>query len=359
MNKTAQPSLDSDRRTGITKREKNLCPLGLAHLSCTHLMEWSLLAAARFYLAFLVICSHLKWFLPKEEGILMLGRPDAKAAVIGFLVISGYSIASSVMRNAENFYQRRIMRLYPVYLASLVFLFVPFWLTGSETIDTLNHSFQAPNPLLVLGNLLFLQNFLIPSISANPVIWTLSLEVCFYLFAPFIAKKVNDTQLLGFIGVSAIGFVSSDYFNLPHFAKLMGGLNVLLLGWSWCLGFYYYRNRQHRHAKILLVLIGVVALGLYGSPWRILTYLITVALLLAAPRIKMPAIVAEVCDFAGNISYPLYLVHVPCLIIAYSIFGWTNWVAMVALSLIVSVIFYYALDFYTRSRKKAIVQTSA
>jgi peptidoglycan/LPS O-acetylase OafA/YrhL len=317
-------------------------------------MEWSLLAAARFYLAFLVICSHLKWFLPQEELILALGRPDAKAAVIGFLVISGYSIASSVTRNAENFYQRRIMRLYPIYLASLLFLFVPFWLTQSATIATINHTFEAPNPLLVLGNLFFLQNFLIPSISANPVIWTLSLEICFYLFAPFIAKKVNDTQLLLFIGMSAIGFVLSDYFNVPHFAKLLGGVNVLLLGWSWCLGFYYYRNRNHRHAKILLVLIGVVTLGLYGSPWRILTYLITVGLLLAAPRIKLPAIVAEVCDLAGNISYPLYLVHVPSLIIAYAIFGWTNWVALVAFSLLVSVIFYYSLDFYTKSRKKAI-----
>jgi peptidoglycan/LPS O-acetylase OafA/YrhL len=317
-------------------------------------MEWSLLAAARFYLAFLVICSHLKWFLPQEELILALGRPDAKAAVIGFLVISGYSIASSVTRNAENFYQRRIMRLYPIYLASLLFLFVPFWLTQSATIATINHIFEAPNPLLVLGNLFFLQNFLIPSISANPVIWTLSLEIFFYLFAPFIAKKVNDTQLLLFIGGSAIAFVLSDYFNMPHFAKLLGGVNVLLLGWSWCLGFYYYRNRNYRHAKILLVLMGVVTLGLYGSPWRILTYLITVGLLLAAPKIKLPAIVAEICDLAGNISYPLYLVHVPSLIIAYAIFGWTNWVALVAFSLLVSVVFYYSLDFYTKSRKKAI-----
>jgi peptidoglycan/LPS O-acetylase OafA/YrhL len=317
-------------------------------------MEWSILAAVRFYLAFLVICSHLRWFLPPEELILSFGQPDAKAAVVGFLVISGYSIASSVKKSSKGFYKRRIMRLYPVYLASLIFIFVPFWITKTNVIQTLNHSFKAPDPFLIVGNLFFLQNLLIPSISANPVIWTLGLEVALYLFAPFISKKVNDRNLLVFIALSSICFVLSSYFNLPHFAKLLGGLNLIFLGWSWCLGFYYYRNKHLFSAQILLVVLGVVALALYGSPLRIIPYLATASTLILAPRIKLPEMMAKVFDFAGNISYPLYLTHVPSLIIANTIFGWKDWFPLVTFSLGVSIIFYYTLDFYTKSRKKVV-----
>jgi peptidoglycan/LPS O-acetylase OafA/YrhL len=317
-------------------------------------MEWSILAAVRFYLAFLVICSHLKWFIPKDELILSFGEPDAKGAVIGFLVISGYSIASSVSKSTKSFYRRRIMRLYPVYLASLLFIFVPFWIAKTNIIQTLNHTFEAPNPLLIVGNVFFLQNVLIPSISANPVVWTLSLEVILYLFAPFIVKKVNDRNLLIFITFSAMCFVLSSYFKLPHFAKLLGGLNVIFLGWSWCLGFYYYRNKHLFSAKALLMIIGVLALALYGSPLRIIPYLAISSTLILAPKIKLPQIIEKIFDFAGNISYPLYLIHVPSLIIANSIFGWKDWFPLVAFSIVVSIFFYYTLDFYTKSRKKSL-----
>jgi peptidoglycan/LPS O-acetylase OafA/YrhL len=317
-------------------------------------MEWSILAAIRFYLAFLVICSHLRWFLPANELILSFGQPDAKAAVIGFLVISGYSIASSVKKSTKGFYKRRIMRLYPIYFASLIFIFVPFWITQTNVIQTINHSFNAPNPLLIVGNLFFLQNVLIPSISANPVIWTLSLEVILYLFAPFISQKVNDRNLLIFIVFSAICFVLSGYFNLPHFAKLLGGLNIILLGWSWCLGFYYYRNKHLFSAKILLIMIGVLSLALYGSPLRIIPYLAVAYALILAPKMKLPRILEKIFDFAGNISYPLYLVHVPSLIIANSILGWKSWFSLLSFSIVISIIFYYSLDFYTKNRQKIV-----
>jgi peptidoglycan/LPS O-acetylase OafA/YrhL len=315
-------------------------------------MEWSILAALRFFLAWMVLCSHLRWFLPDNELILNFGKPDAIAAVISFLVISGYSIASSLSRSTKGFYKRRIFRLYPIYFTSIFFTFVPFLLTKSNSVKGFNRDFIAPDIILVPGNLFFLQNFFTRALQSNGVIWTLSLEVFFYLVAPFISKKVDDRKLLLFIVLSVICFIFHSYAKLPHFPLIQGGLNVLFLGWAWCLGFYFYRNKNLQSSRYLLIGLGTVALGLYGSPMRIITYLITCSILILSPKIKLPKLVEIIFDFAGNISYPLYLVHVPSLIIAYSILGYRHWFYLVIFSLAVSTFFYYVLDFYSKNRKK-------
>ena len=47
------------------------------------------------------------------------------AAVLGFLFISGYSMAASFEREPGGFYERRVWRIYPVFLATFAYAQVP------------------------------------------------------------------------------------------------------------------------------------------------------------------------------------------------------------------------------------------
>ena len=118
--------------------------------------------------------------------------------VIVFFLLSGFSIAHSLSENrsALPFYKRRLVRIYPSYLvallwAALIFIatkaLFPQWYDGSYTefsfIRTMqmNDFFDWPT---IVGNLFYVpgQGFISP-------FWSLTFEVIFYLFAPFLLRK--------------------------------------------------------------------------------------------------------------------------------------------------------------------------
>jgi peptidoglycan/LPS O-acetylase OafA/YrhL len=69
-----------------------------------------------------VVCGHVWVFLevasPPDLRIFQI--LDPKAAVIGFFLISGYSIAASLQRSSKGFYRRRFLRIYPIYFFAIV-----------------------------------------------------------------------------------------------------------------------------------------------------------------------------------------------------------------------------------------------
>src|SRR6516225_10531904 len=84
--------------------------------------DWQGLALLRFFLAWVVLSGHLQVFATRPAPwVGVFAEFDGKAAVIGFLLVSGYSIAASLERSGRGFYRRRFLRIYPPYLAALVF----------------------------------------------------------------------------------------------------------------------------------------------------------------------------------------------------------------------------------------------
>src|SRR5215469_1953791 len=97
-------------------------------------VNWALSGLLRFSLACIVVCVHSAWFFGSGslfEGVARLG---GKAAVIGFLVISGFSIRASLDRAEEGFYTRRILRIYPAYVAAVLLTLGAQFATGGLVI---------------------------------------------------------------------------------------------------------------------------------------------------------------------------------------------------------------------------------
>ena len=80
--------------------------------------NWELLSITRFMLAFIVMAVHLG----NADHTRFLNWASAFGgfeSVLGFLLISGFSIGKSISKNKESYFKRRVARIYPVYLASL------------------------------------------------------------------------------------------------------------------------------------------------------------------------------------------------------------------------------------------------
>jgi peptidoglycan/LPS O-acetylase OafA/YrhL len=185
-------------------------------------MRWPVLGVIRFFLALVVAGAHLTAYVGQTSQLVSLQYFSGLAAVIGFLVISGYSIAASYSKRSDGFYARRIMRIFPLYAAMIVFI---------ALLPKINHAFGATPWPQLLGNLFLLQGFVVAPISANPVVWSLSLEAFFYLLTPLIAR-LSQRTLLAVICTSALACALARLWHLPFYEGLLHGTNVLLLGWA-------------------------------------------------------------------------------------------------------------------------------
>ena len=98
-----------------------------------------------------------------------------------FFVLSGLLMADIAARRwpgTRTFLARRALRIYPAYLASgALALVVGLWI--------FRHEFTAPQ---LAANAAVLQGFFVLGIAPlNPVTWSLSYEVAFYLAVPLLA----------------------------------------------------------------------------------------------------------------------------------------------------------------------------
>src|ERR1700722_6308061 len=149
--------------------------------------KWSILAGVRFLLASIVAIEHLNDYTP--VGYLgVFAVFGAFEAILGFLLISGYSISVSYAKQPEGFLLRRIFRLYPIYLTAMAVTYLAF---------ILNH--VAKPGLLVLSiNALFLNQLVTTDSFVGPA-WSLSLEFWLYCLAPVLmVLSMGYTRLIVF-----------------------------------------------------------------------------------------------------------------------------------------------------------------
>ena len=92
---------------------------------------WGSLGWLRFGLAVIVACSHLRGFYAEYvttwDPARILGSFNGVAAVLGFLLVSGFSICHSLVQKPEGYVRRRFMRIYPLYLVAIV---LSVWVGG-------------------------------------------------------------------------------------------------------------------------------------------------------------------------------------------------------------------------------------
>ena len=266
---------------------------------------WEVLALLRFVLAMIVVGSHVRAFANPGTALGWILNLSPFAAVLSFLVVSGFSIAHSLSRRSDQFYRRRFLRIYPLYAISLI---VPLSVQAMR-----GHLLPNATSAGVM-NLFFLQNFLCWPSDLNPALWTLAVEAACYLFAPAMAKA-STMQLLCVAGLSALGFViyprvhpGTYYMFLPH------GHAFYMLSWAWLAGFIYHRHRHEPLAPVALTLaiFSIMSVNsLFTDKYYGLTLALAIGALTMGNKLALPRLARKSMSFAGDLSFPLYLFHFP------------------------------------------------
>lgn len=214
-----------------------------------------------------------------------------------FFVISGYIIPYSLVRGGYHladfgrFWLKRILRLQPALICALGLTFAL-----SVGAAVLKHS-SAPTPTLT-----FLKAAIYLGIpNENPVIWTLIVEVKYYLFValllPVLFSRNPWLRRGSFVACVALAIGGTEvvgwWVHLPWF----------LIGFATC----YFATRLVGWVEFAaLVVLAAAAGGFNGTPPQLIAALLTCAAILApAPgEWRLPG-------FYGAISYSLYLIHFP------------------------------------------------
>jgi peptidoglycan/LPS O-acetylase OafA/YrhL len=305
-------------------------------------INWDVLALARFVLACIVVSVHT--YVPSAVAS-SIGQLGGKAAVVGFLLISGFSIAGSIDSRPQEFLLRRILRIYPMYFGALLLTLVAQGLLYPEA-ELQGTRVTADGWLTYIGNFLLTQLYLCKAVSFNGPVWSLSIEFSYYVMAPLFLL-LPRLVLLCIILISGCVFVLPQQPDSGIAYDLLTRFNGLRYLWPWLIGFCLYFNHSLRLA-IAAMAFALVVFSHSDRDYARWIELITIAgtllllhfsgLFTPGPRLR------RAFAFLGDISYPLYLVHFPLAFLLFAGLGVRSALAFFVVSLLMSWIMILVFD---------------
>jgi peptidoglycan/LPS O-acetylase OafA/YrhL len=222
-----------------------------------------------------------------------------------FFVISGFVIPLSMYsgkfqlnRDWKVFFGKRILRLDPPYILSILMN------VGLLYLGTMlpSSSGQPPNVSAVqlLAHIGYLNAFLNYG-WLNDAYWTLAVEFQYYILIAFcyaaIASKVKLVNYLATIGLASLSFLPIGNQFVLHF------MVVFVIGIV-----TFQKHVGLIHSKMFgfwLVFLTAIATTTLGIPTAITAFI--TSLTIAFVEFKTPKLIS----FIGMISYSIYLIHEP------------------------------------------------
>ena len=350
------------------------------------------LTSIRGFAALYVVGFHLNDWVDHGVGILPHGVfAYGHGAVDIFFVLSGFILATVYggmdLDQSGNFYLKRILRLYPLHMAIMVFLAVAVIAApllhaplGSDEIH-LWHAF--PYVLLLI------HSFTPHEIGWNNPAWSVSVELlCYALFPAIVVvlRRLPASVLIVLTAVAAIAQVwllATAYDISVGIPAILRGLVGFNFGVLLRLVLRLERPPSPRAASLIEIaaVIALVAAPAFGAYNAIpLAAAALIAILLYDRGIVSRFLRRTVPFWLGSVSFSIYLLHHPIIQVMTKIIplrrvplpmplaGWVYAAGMVALILAVSHYTYiwieqpgrhlvrtsHALLFRWRSRKMAI-----
>jgi len=329
--------------------------------------EWSLLALTRFVLALIVVFAHVEHMNLAPLGWLSwIPTMGAFEAVLGFLVISGYSIGSSYRQQPQGFLKRRAWRIYPVYIGAILL-----------SCLVLRPALDLKFGVTVFENLFFLNQFATDTSLVGPA-WSLALEFWLYCLTPWL-WRANTEHLRIAIFASFAAYccyeLARSAFQLPYYAGTAFGINLPLLSCAWLAGLLIAREpalarRTLRDCGVVFYAHISFAFAIQaihrwkhaelGALWSddLMVFLSRASTLACVLQLfkwivegQTGTTRSSTMRLLGDVSYPLYLVHGSILIFVAGL-GMRIALVQVAAALIVSLLFYLFIDYYSRTRER-------
>ncbi len=273
--------------------------------------------ALRFFLAYLVVLSHLVG----SQYVSHFGF----YAVRGFFVLSGFIMTAALNEiyhfDGERFWTNRLLRLLPPYYVVCAATFAAINLAPDKAVEYLSFWQLGDHQHDVLMNLLVLPlQFRNPSFRFTPAYWSIAVEIEMYLLLWLVIAR-REAFAAAAIGVGIVyhlacldaGYgLGARYFNAPsavlsfaagalvYFLRARGAFNV-----DWRFGL----------AALAAWIGNMVAAGwilpdhyVYGASYYIGTVAFVFAVAGLADRVYGPRL-ARLDHALGEIAYPLFLVQ--------------------------------------------------
>ena len=286
----------------------------------------------RLTLAAIVVVSHMVALLPADYGPVATFTTlfSGANAVDCFFVISGYLIFQSYNRSRSvgSYAAKRAKRIYPALFAVIVLCGI-----AGAALTTLPLAEYVPGALRYVGfNLLFMtfKQQSLPGVFAdapyhyvNGPLWTLKVEVMFYVAVPLIVwfsrrfMRFPVLAVLIYVGsvaynltLSRMAVAAGSTFYDELARQLPGQMSFFIAG-----GLIDYAFTAFRKYRTTLVPASIAALALCGLLGNLSLVYVLYPAALAVVVIYACVLFPRVAAAAkyGDFSYGLYIVHYPIL----------------------------------------------
>lgn len=256
-------------------------------------------------------------------------------SVILFFVLSGFLIIKSIHESVladkwstSSYAENRLSRLWVVLIPSLIlgllldklglFYFPKSLFYSGEWKYFFHQDLSSKLSFeIFIGNVFFTQKILVPTLGSNGALWSLANEFWYYIIFPLfyfaVFRHFNKTlrAFLGLLGIGLLFFVGFQIaINFPIW--LMGGFAYLIIKY---IDESHLKRTSFFLGFLLLFLLTIVAIRFKAYPLVFNYYTAAFTFALVIPfliNIEMNnKYLIAFSTFFSNISYTLYLAHLP------------------------------------------------
>jgi len=305
----------------------------------------------RLFLAVGVFLFHTAELTQLPDFTLLKSFINVTVAVHSFFIVSGFLIFMSYERSSslKSYFSKRIRRIVPAYITVVLILFITLSLLSELSI--INYFTATESWTYLFANLTTL-NFLQPTLpgvfennylpAIDGSLWTIKVEVAFYLSVPLIAYfyrwiKPNILLMLIFMASAlyfyVMGYLAKEYNN-ALFYLLQHQLPGQLLFFSGGALLYYQFNMFKRYQHLIFAIAFLVYLSQSVLPiYPLYALSLSIIVIYLATAIKQLGHIAK----HGDLSYGIYIWHFPIIqiFIALGLFTSNVWLGFTELVLVV------------------------
>ncbi len=309
----------------------------------------------RFLLAFIVVIGHIIVITGLDEFQNFKHLFNTYISVTGFFCISGFLITRSYLnsKSLKDYLTKRAARLMPAYFLIIFICFILLsFISTYSFFDYFNNSLTYK---YLASNLTFL-NFLQPTLPGvfiingieypvNGALWTLKIEVGFYLLLPlilFLLEKSKTKPLLLLL-IYFTSIIYNYYFqylysttDIQFYSTLAHQLPSFLSYFAAGIALHYYFNLFVKH-KIIFFIIG---LTIYIIEYKLnIEILSPLALSFIIFALAFSNLKLENFSKKGDISYGIYIYHFPLINLAIYFGFFTNYNPYVVSGILILILF--------------------
>ena len=319
----------------------------------------------RLVLALVVFLFHVSELTGKNEFHFMIHFANASVAVHSFFIVSGFLIFMSYERSksVKQYFSKRLKRIAPGYIAVILLCFL--FLSLLSKLPAIQYFSSPESAKYLLANLSML-NFIHPNLpgvfdghrytSVNGALWTIKVELAFYLIVPIIARFCKITKPVAVLTIifilSAVYFFAATLLYKqsgdPIYLTLQRQLPGQLMFFAGGALIYYYFELFKRYSVAILI-PAVFGFLLYDPASYLLypVYSVSLSVIVIYLALIFPYM-GHIARY-GDLSYGIYIWHFPIIqtFISMGFFDSKPWIAFIFVSvtiLAVSMISWHLIE---------------